>query len=387
MLSKHSIYQSKIDLSGKGLKSFPTELYQFKNLKKLNLSNNSICTIPKEINRIKSLQNLDLSNNKIKNLYANIFELRKLKTLIINNNNIQKLPKQINNLINLKSLHIANNYFSILPAEIKSLIKLESINLSNNNFEEFPEELLSITSLKRIWFSNNPIQTFPLEKIIDSYPHLNSFYCYSKSIDNEEIIDGTYLRLSKIKGNVKGKFSKEKIRREILSEDKEEMNKNKTKSNKAATNQDIRKKQIFISYSHNDIRWLEEVKKHLKVLRFENKNFEIWEDTMIKPGDNWKKEISKSLESCKIAILIISTDFLASDFVRENELPPLLSAAETKGTKILSLIVGHSRYAKTESISKFQAINEPSKPLEELNRSDQAKILVDLTDEIESLIE
>ncbi len=55
------------------------------------------------------------------------------------------------------------------------------------------------------------------------------------------------------------------------------------------------------------------------------------EPTKIKAGDKWKEKIERALEKSAIAILLISADFLASDFIVDNELPPLLKSAEGKG--------------------------------------------------------
>lgn len=87
---------------------------------------------------------------------------------------------------------------------------------------------------------------------------------------------------------------------------------------------------VFISYSHADKKWLERLKKHLKpVVR--GGHLEYWDDTHIQPGDDWQREIRTALDTAQVAVLLISADFFSSDFIDETELPPLLTAAQTKG--------------------------------------------------------
>src|SRR5690349_4122324 len=101
---------------------------------------------------------------------------------------------------------------------------------------------------------------------------------------------------------------------------------------------------IFISYSHADSKWLERLKRHLKPLAREG--LECWDDTHIRPGDDWHQEISTALDMAQAAILLISPDFFASDFIDEDELPPLLAAAEGKGVRILPVIISACRFAR-----------------------------------------
>jgi hypothetical protein len=88
---------------------------------------------------------------------------------------------------------------------------------------------------------------------------------------------------------------------------------------------------VFISYSHADKPWLERLKRHLKPLVREGQ-LDCWDDTHIRPGDDWKQEIRTALDTAQVAVLLISADFFASDFIDENELPPLLLAAQAKGS-------------------------------------------------------
>jgi nucleotide-binding universal stress UspA family protein len=130
---------------------------------------------------------------------------------------------------------------------------------------------------------------------------------------------------------------------------------------------------VFISYSHEDKEWLERLQRHLRPL--ERAGALVWDDTRLQPGTPWREEIRKALAQTKIAILLISADFLSSEFIATNELPPLLAAAEDEGATILPVIVSHCRFVREESLSRFQAVNDPEKPLVQLGRANREKVL------------
>ncbi len=142
---------------------------------------------------------------------------------------------------------------------------------------------------------------------------------------------------------------------------------------------------VFISYSHQDVKWLKRLDPHLKPL-VRDENIDIWDDRRISAGSEWREEIQKALDDAKVAVLLISADFIASDFIVNHELPALLNAAEEDGVIILSLIIGVSRFSRYPMLSKFQAINSPDKPLSKLTRPEQDKHLDRLALEIEKAI-
>ena len=119
---------------------------------------------------------------------------------------------------------------------------------------------------------------------------------------------------------------------------------------------------VFISYSHSDRDYLDRLLVHLKPLEKEGL-IDLWVDTRLHAGDKWKKEIEKALSQATVAILLASADFLASDFITDNELPPLLRNAEEKGTRIVPLIVKPCRFTRDRNLRHFQAINDPKQPL------------------------
>src|SRR3954454_16752252 len=141
----------------------------------------------------------------------------------------------------------------------------------------------------------------------------------------------------------------------------------------------------FISYSHKDQEWLERLQIHLEPLVREGLDY--WDDTHIRPGDDWKQEIQNALDTAQVAVLLISADFFASDFIDETELPPLLDAARAKGVRILPVILSASRFARNLTLRNFQAVNPPSRPLNEMPQAEQEKVLDRLAHTIESVLD
>lgn len=138
--------------------------------------------------------------------------------------------------------------------------------------------------------------------------------------------------------------------------------------------------QVFISYSHKDKRWLDTLQTFLRP-HTRKQVIDVWADTRIKGGDIWREEISKALARAKVAVLLVTSNFVASDFIQDEELPSLLDAAQNEGLKILWIAVSPSGYDETP-IAKYQALNTPSKPLSALKGANRENELVRICKEI-----
>jgi hypothetical protein len=144
-------------------------------------------------------------------------------------------------------------------------------------------------------------------------------------------------------------------------------------------------KKVFISYSHKDKEYLDRVMVHLKPLERENL-IDLWVDERIKAGDKWKDEINKALEQSNVAVLLISADYLASDFIANQELQPLLINASMNGTKILCLLLKPSRFIRDKSLNGYQASNNPEQPIDSLSEYQQEDYYEALATEIENTL-
>ena len=142
---------------------------------------------------------------------------------------------------------------------------------------------------------------------------------------------------------------------------------------------------VFISYCHKDNDYLERLLVHLKPLEKSGK-LEIWSDKKIKVGEKWREEIEAAMNRATIAILLISADFLASAFIVDNELPPILKKAENEGVRIISVILKPCRFTRDSNLGQFQAINEPNRPIILLGEGDREKIFDQISEEVEKHI-
>lgn len=136
--------------------------------------------------------------------------------------------------------------------------------------------------------------------------------------------------------------------------------------------------QIFISYSHADSAHQLRLRKHLATFERAG-NIQYWSDTQLKTGDLWQNEIQNNLYKTAVAILLISADFLDSDFIRSNELPPLLKAWQDNGVHILPVVVKPCNFSHVKELSCFQAVNDPNKTIEEMSSAEQERTWANLS--------
>ncbi|MFP5261793.1 MAG: toll/interleukin-1 receptor domain-containing protein [Blastocatellia bacterium] len=140
--------------------------------------------------------------------------------------------------------------------------------------------------------------------------------------------------------------------------------------------------QLFISYSHRDKIWLDKLLRNLKSYIHETPMI-IWDDTKISPGANWEREINQALASAKVAVLLVSYDFLASDFIRKVELPYLIEAADEEIITVIPVAVRPSAWEKIP-LGAIQWANAPERPLSGLSKSEVDKELVRICGDISS---
>jgi hypothetical protein len=144
------------------------------------------------------------------------------------------------------------------------------------------------------------------------------------------------------------------------------------------------KQTVFLSYSREDKKFLDELLVHLKVLQ-QYSDFEIWDDTRIKGGENWNEEIVNSISGASLAILLISPDYLASDWIHGHELPYLLKQKKTRDLRIFPIILRPSPWKETP-LAYHQLWPSDGSALSSYSKSDRDRLLSDLVKQVHGVL-
>lgn len=141
---------------------------------------------------------------------------------------------------------------------------------------------------------------------------------------------------------------------------------------------------VFVSYSHFDKEFLAEIQRHFKP--FKDK-IDYWDDSKILPGQKWEAAIKDAIKETKVGILLVSTDFLGSDFILNNELPSLLAAAEKEGAVMLIVILKPCLFEDFPMLNQYQAMNPPNRPISKMDQNEKDDFLVNLVRQTKAVLE
>ncbi|MEA2559144.1 MAG: hypothetical protein QOH06_648 [Acidobacteriota bacterium] len=125
---------------------------------------------------------------------------------------------------------------------------------------------------------------------------------------------------------------------------------------------------VFLSYSHRDETWKERFATALKALELQNE-LVVWDDRRIAAGDGWFAEIEQAMNRAAVAVLLISTDFLASGFIRNTEVPHLLKRRKEEGLRVIPLFVRPSPWKAVDWLAAIQGRPKDAKPLSKCRKA------------------
>jgi hypothetical protein len=143
---------------------------------------------------------------------------------------------------------------------------------------------------------------------------------------------------------------------------------------------------IFICYSQKDIISKQRLETHLKVF-VKQGQLDFWSDEQINAGEDWDPEILRSINESNAAILLISTEFLASDYIQDRELPLIFQKRQKEGMKVFPFILFPCNWQEHKTIPKINARPKSGKPLSSFKgKNDKEAVLSEFTLEIKTII-
>ncbi len=220
------------------------------------------------------------------------------------------LPKEIGTLPEgTNTLRLSNNQLTFVPPEIANLKKLQKLDLSYNHLEQLPIEISLLRELE-----------------------------YLNLIGNPQLPD--YLRL------------KHEGRDEITY-----LFKN------VATWQKERIKKVVLSYAHDDEDGAKHLEKLLKPMERDQKLIRFWMDSKILPGEKWDSDIKRHFMEADIILLLISSSFLASDYIYNVEMKIAMTRLKEKTCKIVPIIWRACDWKSNDDLKGLQFLPKDAKPI------------------------
>lgn len=128
--------------------------------------------------------------------------------------------------------------------------------------------------------------------------------------------------------------------------------------------------EVFYSYSHQDEKLRKTLEKHLKFLQRDG-IISSWHDRKISPGDEWKGEIDSHLKSAQIILLLISADFIASDYCYDIEMKRAMKRHAAGEAKVIPIILRACEW-QNAPFGKLQALPTDGKPVKSWSNSAEA---------------
>ncbi len=135
------------------------------------------------------------------------------------------------------------------------------------------------------------------------------------------------------------------------------------------------KRNIFVSYSHRDREYIDRLLINLKVLEHTS-DLNLWDETKITAGHNWYTEIRKAISQASIVVLVLSPDYLASEFIKREEFARILKQERDGNLKIIPIILKPCLWEEVELFNQLTVFPKDGEALNALSQLEQDTQLV-----------
>lgn len=122
---------------------------------------------------------------------------------------------------------------------------------------------------------------------------------------------------------------------------------------------------VFVSYSHQDAKFLEQRSLLGTLKGLESEGVEFWTDRAITAGNKWDDEIKKRISASHIALVLVSQPFLDSAYCQNTEVRIFLEEAETRGLVIFPIMLSRCEWERHEWLRHRQFLPSDGKNIEE----------------------
>lgn len=119
---------------------------------------------------------------------------------------------------------------------------------------------------------------------------------------------------------------------------------------------------VFISYSEQDEKEKATLLSQLGVLESDGL-IDVWSNDRISAGADWEAEIRQTIAQARVAILLISVNFLTSEFILGQVVPSLLQRHESEGLVVFPIIARACAWQTIDWLAKMKVRPRDEKPV------------------------
>jgi len=307
---------STLHLCTLGLTQIPLETWQFTSLYILSLDDNRLNSLPAEVGQLSSLRFLSLNSNRLSSLPAEVGQLFSLEALYLDGNQLRSLPGEIGQLSSLQGIYLDGNQLRSLLGEIGQLSSLQHLFLESNQLRSLPVEVSQLSSKLLLSLDNNPWQSPPPDII-------------------KQGVEAIFAYLRTQAASITEQFT--------------------------PTSPKPRPITIFFCYAHKDKDLRDRIDNHLGVLKRLGQ-VTGWYDREIRAGTEWEREIEEHLSTASIILLLVSADFVNSDYCYGVEMQKALEMHEQGKACVLPILLRPVDW-QNAPFAKLQLLPRGAKPI------------------------
>jgi len=151
---------------------------------------------------------------------------------------------------------------------------------------------------------------------------------------------------------------------------------------KAEESDNQKGKHLFIMYDEQDEQWRDDLEEHLAMLR-RNDEIDIWHEGKLQAGDVINDTIAQEIDEADIILLLVTSRFLASDKLYENQLKQALERHENNEVCIIPILMSPCNWEAASFANLFTILPRDTQPISKKNDiSDTLKKTVNQINEI-----
>ena len=370
------IFLQELWLDNNRLSSLPAKLSQLTSLRVLRLGNNLLYSLPAELGQLTSLQDLSFYNNQLTSWPTGLGQLTSLQQLWLEHNQLDSLPAELGQLTSLQQLWLNDNLLYSLPVELGQLTSLQQLWLEHNQLDSLPVELGQLTSLRELRLEHNQLNSLPVELgRLTSLRELRLYGNPLQSLPSKIVAQGAPAILAYLRAQLPTASP-------AATRARPSAQGHPQPAIVAPDASPPRPITLFYCYAHEDQDLRDRIDKHLGILKRLGQ-VTGWYDREIQAGTEWEREIEDHLSTASIILLLVSADFVNSDYCYGVEMQKALEMHEKGKACVLPILLRPVDW-QDAPFAKLQLLPTGAKPI--TSWLDQEEALEDVAKHIRAVV-